>query len=354
MTSKNMLSFAGSVLRFHTETRSPVVLLGDFTYKISTEDWGLATLGLANKHNDAHTRLPASEAVPLCVAWGPKESASTWAACLITVVELVRVKLNIRLEEVLQGVMLDGTTGGEAAVRRVMPKLPLLRDLRHTMAAVKRLPGSFGDTALRDWLSGEVQFTAALPPLLFHAVWQALLADMVLTQHTALATYTSEHLLQWNVEDREPVYYCAFFIPLSLGVSLHAVSCLQESRWTAAWRCGVGSIAAPGHTTQTAFQALERHNGCLKQGLPDGYHRLSMLDVSSRVWSSLRALHKKRGWVNEREEVSFQAGEVRPATVNTRLLCGDWLQSDRLEWQQDGTCANTFICMAFQSASRWV
>lgn len=45
---------------------------------------------------------------------------------------------------------------------------------------------------------------------------------------------------------------------------------LQDSQWWALWYGGFEAIPSPGNECLTACQALERHNGVIKQALPDG------------------------------------------------------------------------------------
>ena len=121
----------------------------------------------------------------------------------------------------------------------------------------------------------------------------------------------------------------------------------QAKRWWASWQGGIEALPAPGHGCLTAFQSLERHNGCLKQSLPWDYHRLGMVAVNDRLLAGARALQKSRGWVTTTEQLPDQVeirghkwpGACGPLSVNKKILAGDWLSTGRLDWMEDRLCA---------------
>lgn len=123
---------------------------------------------------------------------------------------------------------------------------------------------------------------------------------------------------------------------------------IQDSQWWASWYGGVEAIPSPGHGCLTAFQGLERHNGVPKQALPDGYERLGMVAVHERVLAAVRAIQKKRQWVNQEEEILDEItirgerwpGGVLPSSVNNKLLRGDWLTTGRMDWQEASAIGN--------------
>eukprot|EP00435_Cladocopium_sp_Y103_P072886 s179_g41.t1 len=62
------------VLARHRGAGVPLVVLGDFTFKVTVDKWALGTISVAHKHLDVQTRLPASQAVPIAHIWAPSES----------------------------------------------------------------------------------------------------------------------------------------------------------------------------------------------------------------------------------------------------------------------------------------
>ncbi|CAE7552985.1 unnamed protein product, partial [Symbiodinium microadriaticum] len=133
MRSDKMMEMAALVLR-----TCPPVLLCDVTYKISNSGWGLALFALASQHLDAHTAWPASQAIIIAAAWVPKESYTSWLAALAT---MYRIYLPLRLHERVRVVMFDGTTGGEKAVKCLLPDALLARDVRHVQASLSHVFG---------------------------------------------------------------------------------------------------------------------------------------------------------------------------------------------------------------------
>ena len=78
--------------------------------------------------------LPHSQFVPITFGWVPKEDLNSWATFLNTSLEIYREK-GIHFD--VQAVLLDGTAGGAAAVWRLLPGVPVIRDLRHVLQNVR-------------------------------------------------------------------------------------------------------------------------------------------------------------------------------------------------------------------------
>ncbi|CAE7348001.1 unnamed protein product [Symbiodinium sp. CCMP2592] len=332
MRSDKMMDMAALVLR-----TCPPVLLCDVTYKISSSGWGLALFALASQHLDAHTAWPASQAVVLGAAWVPKENYTSWLAALATV---YRIYLPLRLHEKVRVVMFDGTTGGEKAVKFLLPDVLLARDVRHVQANVKKHSASSSSTplAVRDYLASQVLFSAALPTqTLFTILWDEVLNS--LCGRPDMQAYLSQHVLQ-----------------------RHAT----KDVWEAPWWAGFGSGLKGGFTTLTSFQALERMNQTLKSSLPSNFHLLSIQDVSERIerlystWcrprKGFQAIYRKRRWIDPATG-DIQPGQIAPRLealvyscaaprrqskqdqltdpdkVVPRFVNGDWLQTERMPWE---------------------
>ena len=114
----------------------------------------------------------------------------------------------ISTSSLLAAILLDGTSAGLLACKRVWPKLPVLNDARHVQAAVRRVRHEVcSSTALKTYLSGEVHFAAGLSSrLLFHRFWTAMLIDLLLADHDKLVEYIRGHLLTWDTEARSWIY----------------------------------------------------------------------------------------------------------------------------------------------------
>lgn len=69
---------------------------------------------------------------------GPR-NALTWQCGMITFIEKFREATGLRIEQRLAGVVADGSPAAEAAMRKIFPRLRLLRDIRHRMMAVRRV-----------------------------------------------------------------------------------------------------------------------------------------------------------------------------------------------------------------------
>lgn len=201
MLSENMKKQAQRVVQAHREAQSPLCLLGDFTFKIGCEGWGLATLALTNKHTCETTGVPVSEAVPIAYGWAPKECAASWGGVLLTMVD---VYLScFELHKRLRAVILDGTPGGLQACKRIFPLLPVLNDTRHVQVNMRKVKReTCPSAALATYLSGEIHFSAALSSnFLFHRYWQAVLNDLLLADQNTVAEYIRKQVLTWDDQD---------------------------------------------------------------------------------------------------------------------------------------------------------
>ena len=218
MVSQNMVDQIQRVVDAHRGDHSPLVLMGDFTFKIGCESWGVATVALTNKHVCETTFVPVSECVPLGYAWGPKECSPTWQSLLITMVEVYKKLGGMHFDNLLAAILLDGTSAGLSACKRIWPKLPVLNDTRHVQVAVRRVRHEVcSSAALKAYLSGEVHFAAGLSSrLLFHRFWTAMLIDLLLADHDKLAEYVRGHLLTWDTEARSCIYIIHMLYSIAL------------------------------------------------------------------------------------------------------------------------------------------
>ena len=105
--SVNMIEQTRRVQAAHAHSSLQLRLLGDFTFKIGFEGWGLATLALPNKHSCATTGVPVSEAVPMAYAWAPKECAGSWGGVLITMVDVYEKLGRLDFSRLLRGIILE-------------------------------------------------------------------------------------------------------------------------------------------------------------------------------------------------------------------------------------------------------
>lgn len=167
LASANQMAHLKLVLQVLERAGLPVQCCADFTYKCCRDQWTLGVVSLTHKHQDEHTSLPASEAVPVAFMWVPTESQASWTSGILTWLQTVFNETGIEMWKRIDSVVLDGVQSGAAAIRDLLPKAFLGRDLRHVLAACKRL--SHCDFPARgDFVASVVRFTATLAsPVLF-------------------------------------------------------------------------------------------------------------------------------------------------------------------------------------------
>ena len=263
ITVAQRLVNAGGNLRTNKET-----MIADCTYTVTMDKWAVAGLGIGNKHTERSNDLPHSQFVPISFGWVPKEDLNSWAAFLNTSLEIYREK-GIHFD--VQAVLLDGTAGGAAAVRCLLPGVPVIRDLRHVLQNVRELKLAIcKERKWADYLAAEITFSASLcSDVLFHVLWDAILADLVVIGHFALEEYVRQELLVQ-----------------------------KAGRWSAHWRSGWASNAIPGHGPHTEGQCLERFWRSVKTGLPKGYHRAGLRRATDFFESSI---YLKRQWISKED-----------------------------------------------------
>lgn len=113
------------------------------------------------------------------------------------------------------------------------------------------------------------------------------------------------------------------------------VDLLQEKLQchTALWLCGLPAPTVCGWTCATEFQAHERWNGVLKDGMP-GVERNSMTlaTATASLNCSIRSNFKNRGWTDGAEEVPAQKvllGEcLWPGGINAEQVCQRMVSGD--------------------------
>eukprot|EP00435_Cladocopium_sp_Y103_P026947 s1798_g6.t1 len=123
---------------------------------------------LASANQMAHLKLVLQvleraglPAVPVAFMWVPTESQASWTSGILTWLQTVYDETGIEMWKRIDSVVLDGVQSGAAAIRALLPKAFLGRDLRHVLAACKRL--SHCDFPARgDFVASVVHFTASL------------------------------------------------------------------------------------------------------------------------------------------------------------------------------------------------
>lgn len=163
--------------------------------------WGLLTFGIGNKHLDKRG-VPVTETVPIGFSWVPKENWASFTAALVTCLSVCE-QHGVSLRDKLLAVMLDGSRGAEKAIATVLPRVPVLRDLRHILVNCKKIPakckGPENGAGVGLALAHEVSWTAYLPTdILFHEVWSQVLANNAFRNLHELNAYIQEELLCWK------------------------------------------------------------------------------------------------------------------------------------------------------------
>ena len=111
------------------------VLLGDFSWKCCYSGYAMGLWAQASQHSysagTSSQHLPKSEAIPAAHQWAPKESIPAVALGLITMISVYLRVWNIDLTAWFSAVILDGHAAGQATVEMVLPGTLLGRDLAH-------------------------------------------------------------------------------------------------------------------------------------------------------------------------------------------------------------------------------
>ena len=112
------------------------VLLGDFSWKSTYSGYATGLWAHASQHSysagTSSQHLPKSQAIPAAHQWAPKENIHAAAFGLITMISVYMKVWNIDLCTWFSAVILDGLSTGHATVQRVLPKGTLFgRDLPH-------------------------------------------------------------------------------------------------------------------------------------------------------------------------------------------------------------------------------
>ena len=190
---------------------------------------------------------------------------------------------------------------------QVLPSVRILRDLRHIVANVKKIPVSISHGIhFAKYLAGCVTFSSTLASqALFSSYWSATLSDFLLAGHGRMVQYLQTEVLMFD-----PKTNC----------------------WTASWWCGFTAMCPPGYSPNTVFQGVERFNATIKSGFPnlDTAHYLTLPDAAEKACASLLANARKKGWSED--------GWVPHAAYQkpcSKFLHGKWHQTERLDHMQD-------------------
>jgi hypothetical protein len=154
--------------------------------------WGFVSASLGNKHEDSkRSCLPTTQAVVIASAWIPKEDWSSLNGFIITLLSVLEDKYKVPLRERLSGIVMDGSKGAEKAVSLLLPNLPIVRDLRHVLAAARKKHGSVSG----GYLAAEIQWTSNIcSALTFHNIWSRIL-DQARERRTHLPNYIETEVL---------------------------------------------------------------------------------------------------------------------------------------------------------------
>ena len=173
---------------------------------------------------------------------------------------------------------------------------------------------------LREWIAGEVQFTAYLAGWclpLFSMLWDSILWILV-NEHAdmALADYCQKYVLMringrgfWDAEWR---------------------TCANLTLWGTEGCNGERRLARAGLTSGTLSQSIECSFSQLKKTLPPNFHNMDLAVSTQLLLDNVEASWSNRGWVNAADEIRLCDVSARVSKIHMRFVTGDAAWSERL------------------------
>ena len=228
---------------------------------VATMSIGHKPLSIGHKHYNEQG-LPATEAFVTASAWVPKEDWSSFSACVITALTVLEEQ-GCNLRTALRAIILDGAPAAAKALSILLPKVPLLRDLRHIMTNCKKLPASMpGEKINGTYLAAEVQWTSYLPsPLLFHFVWKQVLKYNVRRDMQKLNEYIESELLRFEAI----CCICESTVECMHGMTHTKLSHIHPTKHVLALRRKTNRVCLESHTRHCLI-SIQSNNLCLCTG----------------------------------------------------------------------------------------
>ena len=215
---------------------------------------------------------------------------------------------------------------------QVLPSVRILRDLRHIVANVKKIPVSISHGIhFAKYLAGCVTFSSTLASqALFSSYWSATLSDFLLAGHGRMVQYLQTEVLMFD-----PKTNC----------------------WTASWWCGFTAMCPPGYSPNTVFQGVERFNATIKSGFPnlDTAHYLTLPDAAEKACASLLANARKKGWSEDGWVPHARTRNLAASSCTengTRLK--DWITCRICRWRSQVLRGTLPPCPATCAAARFL